>query len=355
MDYSDFDIADFVADERFVKAVLHPTTEEEVFWNQWILDHPEKRATILEARKIIMMMESPMVVDELVKRSLWSSIHKRIYSKNTGAQVFLHGLRVETKRKHRSPTPWYKLAAAIVIACGILYYVSDSFPFDKNSLVVLENKRAVKSEIALPDGSKVWLNAESRLTYPKSFSGMSTRHVYLTGEAYFDVTENKSQPFIVETSNLQIKVLGTVFNVKSYEGEKNIETTLVKGSVLIEGTAADPDLKPILLKEDERATYSRESGKISLATVQTDAITSWTAGKLVFINRPFSEIKTALERRYGVEIVVENEKNLNCRFSTTIQDAPMTKILDLFKATGNITYQIESNQKITIKGNLCPE
>ena len=355
MDYSDFDIADFVADERFVEAVQHPTSEEEVFWNQWIQDHPEKKATILEARKIIMMMESPMVVDERVKRSLWSSIHKRIYSGNIGAQVFLHGVPVETKKKHRSLTPWYKLAAAVAVACGILYYVSNSFLFDKNSLVVLENKRAVKSEIMLPDGSKVWLNVESRLTYPESFSGMPTRHVYLTGEAYFDVTENKSQPFIVETSNLQIKVLGTVFNVKSYDGEKNIETTLVRGSVLIEATAADPALKPILLKEDERATYSRESGKISLATVQTDAITSWTAGKLVFINKPFSEIKTELERRYGVEIVVENEKNLNCRFSTTIKDAPMTKILDLFKATGNMTYQIESNQKITIKGNLCPE
>ena len=162
-------------------------------------------------------------------------------------------------------------------------------------MVVLENKRAVKSEIALPDGSKVWLNAESRLTYPKSFSGICTRHVYLTGEAYFDVTENKSQPFIVETSNLQIKVLGTVFNVKSYDGEKNIETTLVKGSVLIEGTAADPNLKPILLKEDERAILPESQERFLLQRFRLMLLLRGLRVSLFLLTNHFQKSKLSLK------------------------------------------------------------
>ena len=98
MDYSDFDIADFVADERFVEAVQHPTAEEEGFWNQWIQDHPEKKATILEARKIIMMMESPMVVDERVKLSLWSSIRKKNIPEISVRRYFFMGSPLKQKR-----------------------------------------------------------------------------------------------------------------------------------------------------------------------------------------------------------------------------------------------------------------
>lgn len=356
MNYSDFDVADFVADEEFTEAVLHPTAASDAFWHQWQEKHPEKQKILQEARLLVLLMESQDVtLNEGIKTSLWTSITKRI--DHPREHPLKQNLRAPVKspqRTKRSIRTWHKIAAVCVLTVGV-YFVFNSFFSDNSSMITLKNENGKKSAFTLPDGTRVWLNAASQLSYSKSFQEQPSRQVWLTGEAFFDVTENKVKPFTVETDAIKINVLGTAFNVKSYAGENNIETTLVRGKIMITRTDDTQHVKPVLLTKDQQAIYSRNSQKLSLSKVETGAVTSWTSGKLVFMNRPFSEIKKVLERWYGMEIWVENPHNLRCRFSTTIDNEPITKILELFKATGNMAYEIKENNILIIKGSLCTE
>jgi ferric-dicitrate binding protein FerR (iron transport regulator) len=282
------------------------------------------------------------------KESIWNSIQSQAFSEETTDQhIYSKGPRVSRTTKH-----WLKFAAAFfVIAISAYAYLT---PFS-SGLTIVENRKGEKSILYLPDGTKVWLNAESRISYRESFENDSIREVELDGEAFFDVTENKKKPFIVKTSQLQVKVLGTSFNVRSYENQNTIETTLVHGRVMIELNGGSSDVhsrEPILLNDNEQAIYSTASKKMSLHSVKAESATSWRVGKLTFINKPFSEIEEELERWYGVEIRLEDEGSASCRFSTTIENEPINKILDLFKTTSGIAYEMD-DKVIVIKGHLC--
>jgi transmembrane sensor len=346
MDYSNFDIADFAADKFFVSSVLSPDENSDRFWNQWSNDHPDKSKVIYEARLLVLLMNSRRlkVTDER-KESMWNSIQTKAFDEQ---QIQPDA---SDDREVLSAMKFGKFAAAFLLIVLVGYYALD--PFSSGQTIV-ENGKGEKSILYLPDGTKVWLNAQSSISYAESFEKSLTREVVLEGEAFFDVTEDKTKPFIVKTSQLQVKVLGTSFNVRSYESQNTIETTLVHGSVMIElnekqSSASD---QPILLKDNERAIYSTVSKQVSLQTVLAESETSWRVGKLSFVNKPFHEIKEELERWYGVEITLEDEASDNCRFSTTIENEPINKILELFKTTSGIAYEID-NKSIVIKGSLC--
>jgi ferric-dicitrate binding protein FerR (iron transport regulator) len=246
---------------------------------------------------------------------------------------------------------FYKVAAALITLAALFYTGLNIFGGGRE--VVLENSKGKKSIIYLPDGTKVWLNAESRITYPSAFKDLDKREVFLDGEAFFDVTENKKKPFVVNTSRLQLKVLGTAFNVKSYSNENTIETTLVRGKVMIEvQDEGDGPVNSMVLAANEQAIYSTVLNQLSRSKVKADSVSSWKEGKLVFVNKPFSEIERELERWYGVEIITQDAVGRDCRFSTTIENEPITKILELFRATSDVTYEINDNT-ITIRGNIC--
>ena len=114
-----------------------------------------------------------------------------------------------------------------------------------------------------------------------------------------------------------------------------------------------PVVNKMVLKENEQAIYSTVLNQLSLSHVQAESVVSWKEGKLVFVNKPFAEIETDLERWYGVEIIREDMAGGDCRFSTTIENEPITKILELFRATSDMTYEINGNA-ITLKGDICP-
>lgn len=231
--------------------------------------------------------------------------------------------------------------------CFLLYT-----QYTDTRLVIVENRSGQDSDFKLPDGTRVWLNGASKLVYKSSFEKI--REVTLEGEAFFDVVEDETKPFVVNTSKVVIKVLGTAFNVKSYQEERSIETTLVRGKVMIE--VPDSKKTPIVLAENQQAVYSKESKQLKLSEVQTDAITAWTTGKLIFNNETFSDIKKKLERYYGVYIVLNDERNLSCHYSATIDNVPLLKVLELFKETGgDVTYEFTSNDTLTINGRLCTE
>lgn len=203
----------------------------------------------------------------------------------------------------------------------------------------------------LPDGTKVWLNAQSKLEYPSGFG--KTREVELQGEAFFDVVKDKNRPFIVHAEGLDIRVLGTAFNIKSYPGDPSIATTLVEGKVVIEIEEGHGQLQDkIVLKPNQQAIFSRESMDISLIDVDAQRYASWTDGSLVFEDDQVYDVLNTLERWYGVNIHVEDESNLTCRLTARIDKESITETLELLKSITGIRYSIDGNE-VSIEGKVC--
>jgi ferric-dicitrate binding protein FerR (iron transport regulator) len=176
--------------------------------------------------------------------------------------------------------------------------------------------------------------------------------VYLEGEAFFDVSENKEKPFMVHTSGLAIRVLGTAFNVRSYAGEHVVETTLVRGKISLASDGVNP-VHQVTLLPNQQALFSKDSGTIALEeAVNTENYISWKNGWMIFDDKPFSYIKETLERGYNVTIVMEDEHSLTCTFSARFKDKTLQEVLEIFKTTESIDYRI-AGDRVFIYGRLC--
>lgn len=179
-------------------------------------------------------------------------------------------------------------------------------------------------ELELPDGTHVVLNSGTLFIYPKAFYG-AERGVYLSGEAYFRVAHDKENPFIVHTGKLNVKVLGTRFNVEAYPDERDITTTLEEGQVKV--YCADKEEKGIVMQPDDRVVYHRDSEAFELFRVNPDDFSSWKEGEVRLVQRPLSEVIKVLERHYDVTFRCDESINMNelytvrFRSGETIEDA----------------------------------
>lgn len=160
-------------------------------------------------------------------------------------------------------------------------------------------------EIILPDGSSVYINAGSVLVYPENFQG-EERYVYLTGEARFKVVNNQQQPFIVRTDQLDIEVLGTIFNVQAYPDKEKIVTTLEEGSIQVQSKSKIKE--KYIIKPNEQLVYSRDDHSMEIHKVEAIEYSSWKDGFLRFENCRFEEIIYTLERKYKVKIHYDQQK-----------------------------------------------
>lgn len=197
-------------------------------------------------------------------------------------------------------------------------------------------------KLKLSDGTLVWLNAGSKLRFPQSFdTSDKKRTVYLEGEAFFDVAKNKDQPFIVNTQEVDVKVLGTKFNITSYENDDDITTTLVEGSVSVYETRTPGN--EMHLTPSFQANYDKFGNSFRKAKVDVDACTAWMQNRLVIDNLQFSEILVRLERRYAVKFV-DKAKNLNDEFyKGEFVDEDIASVLKTISMSTPFTYEINQN------------
>lgn len=249
-----------------------------------------------------------------------------------------------------------RIAASLVVfvlASAIYYSVKNPYKLTLALSNLEEKSNAIgqRSVLRLADGTQVWLNVGSTLKYPLSFVGKKNREVYLEGEAYFDVVENKQCPFIVHTDGIKIKVLGTAFNVKSYVSDKTIETTLIRGKVAIENTNSDSE-EQVVLAPNQRAVFSRKTERISLAATTPDIYISWKSGSLIFEDETLENVINTLERWYGVKIHLEDSTNKDCRLTAKIDQESLVQMLELLKSTTQISYFIQ-DKEVYIRGTVC--
>ncbi|WP_190809802.1 FecR family protein [Flagellimonas sp. S3867] len=196
--------------------------------------------------------------------------------------------------------------------------------------------------LTLSDGTKVWLNAGTRLKFPQNLnSATQNRIVYLEGEAYFDVTKDKNRPFIVNAENLDIKVLGTQFNVSAYKSDGKIATTLVEGSVNVYENS-NPDAK-VLLTPSYQAAFIKENGTIAKKKVDTRIFTSWMENRLIIDNLTFQEILAKLERTHNVSIQNQVENLKGEVYKGEFENEDIKTILTTIAASTPFTFKIENN------------
>jgi transmembrane sensor len=177
---------------------------------------------------------------------------------------------------------------------------------------ILKTPRGGEFFIVLSDGTKVWLNAESELKYPVAFTG-NNRKVQLTGEAFFEVTSDSKRPFQVISGDQSIEVLGTSFNISSYEDDLEVVTTLIEGKVNINQRFGDK--KSIFLLPNEQSILNKETGKIENVKVDPNHFTAWKSGKFYFRQQKLKDITKVLSRWYNIEIFFLSSEIENKRFT----------------------------------------
>ncbi len=220
--------------------------------------------------------------------------------------------------------------------------------FEKLEYNTLNIPYGKRFELLLSDGTKVHLNAGTSLKYPVKFLEGEIRHVFLSGEAYFDVSENKENPFIVNADDLNIEVLGTAFNVSTYPEDLNTDVVLVEGSVSLY-TGKENDVKSnTLLEPGFTGSFNKKEKSISTKPVITSIYTAWIYGELVFRDIMFSNILKKMERHYNVQITNTNLKLTDEKFNASFGDEPIEKILNYFEITYGVEFTMEENNEIII-------
>jgi ferric-dicitrate binding protein FerR (iron transport regulator) len=277
---------------------------------------------------------------------------------------------VTVKKSRKRLIAAISLIAAIALAGFFLFY-SDKQSSQKDAAEFtakneISTKSGSKTSLVLPDGTKVWLNASSELTYGKNY-GTKLREVTLSGEAYFDVVKNREKPFVIHTAKMDVKVLGTAFNVKCYPGEKTTETSLVRGS--IEVTLKDR-LEKIMLKPNEKLVINNQDDsteknttslvkKVVAAKAEKPIITlthltllpadntiietAWVQNRLLFSSETFEEVVLKMERWYNVKIFIVDESLKEERLTGNFEKETIVDALNALKLTTKFNYILKNN------------
>lgn len=339
----------------------------------WFESSPENRKVFFQERKLFDTMS--LLIDGEKKQG--SNIRR--YPVHRPSQRRMVKLRI----------PHMAAMLAVVFTMGIL---ANSYFNSHEKLEIAWYEIAAplgaKSQLSLIDGTKVWLNAGSRLLYSTQF-GQNTRQVQLEGEAYFEVARNTSLPFEVKTSKISIKALGTAFNVKAYPGEETIETILVDGKIEVSRNGAMDEDEPVLLQPNQRLTFVKTTNELLFetepqekkpetqvvtGTLATDTLpvpqqkitpkvrkieastdfmmnTSWKDKRWRIESEELGSFATKLERRYNVKISFSDNDLPKYKFNGTFEDEPIEEVLRALALAAPIKFSLKGNKVFLSRNN----
>ena len=226
----------------------------------------------------------------------------------------------------------------------LVYSIADQAKNDGKILFnTIETPKGGQYQINLPDGSSVWLNAASKITFPTRFIG-SERKVNLSGEGYFEIAKNKKMPFKVVTALQEVEVLGTHFNINSYTDEANTKTTLVEGSVKVKLLS---EQQSSVLKPGEQAVIT--SNKLKVDDVDVEAVIAWKNGYFRFDDEELESIMHKVERWYNVDVVYNNEKMKSEKLGgITTRFSEVDDLLKMLELTGKVKFKIDGRKIIVL-------
>jgi transmembrane sensor len=343
MNYSKFKTDDFVLDEAFMQWVVQGKGAG--FWQQYVLENTHQKEDLEKARDFILAARLVAYPQPTVAKTdaIWNNIQEATLS-----------MPLKAGLQH-----WIRQAAAAVVLFAI---VGGAWLYFSNyNREAIEGKDALAKEVkteyqqrkqlTLPDGSKVTLNANTKIKVSDNWSDKHVREVWLDGEAFFEVVKKQNTgaaKFIVHTPELNVEVLGTAFNVKARRGAT--EVVLQSGKVRL-NKEKDANFKEIIMNPGERVRVVEDAPKpILTPKVETERVTAWTNGKIIFDNTPLSEVAKAIEDHFGYQVILE-DKSLVTKLYTgeLLTDSPDIFFTVLSKTLG-IAIDIKG-KKMTIKSN----
>ena len=323
----------FQVEEIAGKVFSGNATQKELFdLRQWLSESENNRKLYDSYLNCWVVSKAAGRTDACQTNKAWYSLDKQITS---GGKTFKLSIQY-----------FLKIAAILIFAAGVAI-TARLLMEDKVSDQLLSHITHTTNDailkISLPDSSTVWLSNRSTLRYPSDFN-QNNRNVYLEGEGYFDIVENEGLPFIVHTTALQIKVLGTSFNVNAYTDAPDIVTTLVSGKIDVR----TGDHSSTFLQPNQQLIFHKDGKNIELLTVNTEPYVSWVNGYYKFEETSFEQIARKFERIYDVEIIFEDDSLKKMPFTGTLLHEQSIEVsLNLLKEIKHFKYVAKKNQ-ITI-------
>lgn len=296
---------------------------------KWIGESPENESYFREQCKIWNNPQNSTVLEYFDADAAWERMRSRIARTKKASAAM------------RSTFALTAAAAALFVVGRFSYHNGQKQLKSAFADIVIEAPAGSQSHMFLPDGSDVWLNAGSKISYTQGF-GVTTRGIKLCGEGYFEVQHNKLLPFVVESENLEVRVLGTKFNFKDYPDDATAEVSLKEGRISL--SRADGNSVEHILTPDNIATLDKHSGIIT--TRKAASVNDWTNGDIVFDDTPFEQITKVLCRAYGIPVVISEPSLGSLRFSGEFsrKDHGLKDILDALAGTCRIRYRITEDQ-----------
>ncbi len=350
MDYQHYTAEDFAADDSFRDWVLVPTAASERFWTDFLREYPERHPYVAEGKRLVAGLynigqsgsHGPFI------RTVWSRI-----------ETTLNELEAPLTSRQWGRTGW-KIAASVAVIVGLAgwwvsRYQPETIAFIPPVAVLpgewteAVNGAGQTMDIQLPDGSRVRLGKHSRLKYPQAFSD-AKREVYLTGQAFFDVTKNPKSPFLVYANSLVTKVLGTSFEINADPDSPDVTVAVRTGRVSVyahdSDQRRDAEARGVILVPNQKAVFDRNDASIRKALVDKPVllITPDEAANFVFEAAPAAEVFHALGTAYGIDVVFDEETLRNCHLTINLTDEDLYQKLEVISKVLDVQYKFIDGQ-----------
>jgi len=379
---------DFMLQENYIAGLLSGflsgalTSKEKSDLYHYIIDDVHKDEVMAWLQE--QWMKETRQSADMSGDALFAKIKAEIENSTVTAQKHAgHKIHINRKSKIVNLKLIFRYAAVFAIAFGLSWAIQKKTAGAPDTLIVAGvspqyNEILVpygsKTKVILPDSSTVWLNAGARLKYPAQFDG-NLREVFLQGEGFFDVTKDSQHPFIVNSNGLNIKVLGTKFNLMAHADDQIIETTLVEGSIEVLGLKDADSKSNVVLEPGQKLTLRKENDQYEVHNIQEAGLSipeenatpvkiksadlmekanveiavAWTENKLVFVKERFGDIKTKIERWYGVTIEVKDPDILDYRFTGTFEKQTFEQAMNALSKAASCKFRIDKNKVIVSK------
>ena len=322
--------------DRFFRGLTSP--EEDVQLKSWIKqpDFQQKFSAYYQQCWAL----APDTMDKAVQNEMLTELLSQIdEASDTGIQV----LKRKNRFLHRIGR--YAAVACIILAVGSgAYYTGVSRTADDtNKEVTMSVSNGQKADIVLADGTKVYINSDSRIVYNNSYN-KKTRVVSLEGEAYFEVAKDKEKPFIVKANGIHVQALGTSFNIRAHKDDKSVAVILISGKVKVDDGRYETYMKP-----NERLVCNLANGQFEKSELHPNAnYLLWRSNELAFYGESFEEICTILTRMYNCKFIFNNETAKQYTYHGIIKNSSLNNVLEYISQAGGINYKIKPDNTIVI-------
>ena len=343
MDYSKFQVEDFVSDEYFVKWVKRPNGENKAFWTAWMSKNPESAGRIREAREIVLQLDfKPNLPPEGKFLEVWDKIAKADADNLRSLPNVLAKTALQDKKRGQNRRLLYGIAASVTLLIVFAFI----FISIRSRTLEISTAFGESRTVFLPDSTKVTLNSNSKISFAPSLLSNGSREVFLQGEAFFSVVhKDNHEKFIVHTGELNVEVLGTKFNVNSRRGQTKVILTEGKVRLNMTSNKKHPD---VIMAPGEYVAFAK--GKLTRKTVDTNDYLEWRNNRLVFVGTSLQDIAQMLEDNYGYEVSFQNDSIRNRKFTGSSSAVEIEELLEKLSRVYDLKVEKNGN-KVLLKQN----